>query len=254
MKKSILLLLILNIYSCSKIEDETNNICLSNCTILQGKFITTNNIGIEGIKVSLSYKSFGTLGTFNYTRLIAETQTDENGKFYQEFYVKENELGNLANGCFIVDFDDANLDSNEYILSGYRIETTTPPLEAFYSINSRDTIIGNTYYLPKKTDIKVILNNFNPLKEGDYFEVATFYPFGPSITTNNFLNSEYATGFSGGSGMFKADGINSKLNPFVADNEENIIQITRRKNGVFTKENISVFVPINNTLELNYEY
>ena len=254
MKKIIILILILNIYSCSKTEDETNNICLSNCTILKGKFITTNNVGIEGIKISLSYQSSGTLGSFRYTRLIAETQTDENGEFYQEFYVKENELGETANGLFIVDFDDTNLEPNEYILSGYRVETTAPPLEAFYSINSRDTIIGNTYYLPKKTNITVNLNNFIPLKEGDYFDVATFYPFGPNIGTNNFLNSEYASGFSGGSDIFKAEGINSKLNPFVAENEENIIKVTKRKNGVVTTENFTVFVPMNNTIELNYEY
>ena len=254
MKKIIILLLILNICSCSKTEDETNNICLSNCTILQGKFITTNNTGIEGIKVSLSYQSSGTLGSFRYTRLIAETQTDENGNFYKEFYINDDELGETADGYFKIDYDDTNLDVNKYILSDNQIGTTTQILgEAIYSINSRDTIIGNTYYLPKKTHIKINLNNFVPIQEGDHFEVRTLYPFGANIGYNQFLDSEYATGFSGYD-TFEATVVNNQFNVFVAENENNVIRILKIKNGISTPEDYTIYIPTDNNIELTYEY
>lgn len=255
MNKFILLLLILSLYGCSKTDDDTDNVCISNCTIIQGRFITLNNVGIQGVKVSLKYRISGSppFGGGS-TRLIVETETDENGNFYKEFYINDNELGESTDGYFKIDYDDTNLDVNKYILSDNQIGTTTQPLgEAIYSINSRDTIIGNTYYLPKKTNIIVNLNNFEPLQDGDYFEVRTLYPFGPNIGDNDLIDSEYATGFSGW-GTFKASVINSQLNPFVAENEENIIRIARRKNGVNTTEDFPVFVPTNNTIELNYEY
>jgi hypothetical protein len=254
MNKYIFLLLIVSFYGCSKIDDDTDNICTSNCTTLQGRFITLDNVGIKGVKVSLKYRiSGGPLGGGS-KRLIVDTETDESGNFSAEFYINDNELGETANGYFKIDYEDRYLDVTKYILSDNQIGTTTQPLgQAIYSISNRDTIIGNTYYLPKKTKIKVHLNNFDPLQDDDYFEVRTLYPFGPNIGTNDFLDSEYSTGFSGW-GTFKANGINSQLNPFVAQNERNIIRIARRKNGVNTTEDFPVFVPPNNTIELSYEY
>ena len=254
MKKIIAILLLISVYGCPKTEDDIDNVCTSDCTILQGRFITLNNVGIEGVKVLLKYRiSGGPLGGGS-TRFIVETETDENGNYYKEFYIKDSELGESADGYFKIDYDDSNLDVTEYILSDNLIGSTTQPLgQANYSINTRDTIIGNTYYLPKKTNIIVNLNNFVPLQDGDYFEVRTLYPFGPNVGNNDFLNSEYATGFSGW-GTFQATEPNSQLNPFVAENEENVVRVARRKNGMNTSEDIPIFVSPDNSIELNYEY
>jgi len=254
MKKIVLLLLILTIYGCSKIDDDTDDVCNSNCTTLQGRFVTLDNVGIKGVKVLLKYRiSGGPLGGGS-TRLIVETKTDDNGNFHKEFYIKDSELGETADGYFKIEYDDTNLDVNKYILSDNQIGNTTQPLgQAIYSISTRDTIIGNTYYLPKKSHITVNLNNFVSIQEGDYFEVRTRYPFGAYIGNNELLDTEYSTGFSGW-GTFQASELNSQLNPFVAENEQNIIRIARRKNGVNTVEDFTVFVPSDNSIELAYEY
>lgn len=253
MKKMLFLLLILTYFGCTKTDDDTNKSCDSDCTTLQGKFITVNNEGVRGVKVSIDYKiSGGPLGGGNI-RKIAETVTVQDGNFYKEFYIKESELGNV-DGYFKVLIDDSNLDVDKYILSDNLIGTTTTPLDfAIYQINVRDTIIGNTFYLPKKAHIKVNLNNFEPLQENDFFEVRTFYPFGANVGYNEFLDSEYDTGFSGW-GTFQASGLSTQLNPFVAENEQNIIRIVRRKNGVTTSEDFPLFIPTNNSIELSYDY
>lgn len=51
-----------------------------------------------------------------------------------------------------------------------------------------------------------------------------------------------------------ADGLNTQLSPYFAENEQNIIRIARRENGVNTIEDFPVFVPSNNTIELTYDY
>lgn len=254
MKKFTLLLLILTFYGCSKIDDDTDDVCNLNCTTLQGRFVTLNDVGVKGVKVFLKYRiSRGPLGSSS-TRLITETKTDDYGNFHKEFYIKDSELGDTADGYFKIEYDDTNLDVNKYILSDNQIGNTTQPLgQAIYSISSRDTIIGNTYYLPKKSYIAVNLNNFVPIQDGDYFEVRTRYPFGAYIGNNDLLDTEYSTGFSGW-GTFQASELNTQLNPFVAENEQNIIRIARRKDGVNTIEDFTVFIPSDNSIELTYEY
>ena len=254
MKKIISFLLIISIFSCSKTEDDTDINCTSDCTTLQGRFITLDNQGIKGVKISINYRIPGGELGGGYTRKIAEVKTDQYGNFYKEFYIKDSELGDSTNGYFKVEIDNSMLDVNKYILSDNKIGSTSQPLGyAIYSINNRDTIIGNTYYLPKKTHIKVNLNNYIPILTDDYFEVRTLYPFGPNIGENNVLDSSFATGFSGW-GTFLANNSNTQLNPFVAENEQNIIQIIRRKNGVNSTEEFPMFIPSNNSIELNFEY
>jgi hypothetical protein len=253
MKKVFFLVFILTFYGCTKIDDDTNSFCNADCTTLQGKFVSANNEGVQGVKVSINYRiSGGPLGG-GRIRKITETVTDQDGNFYKKFYIKESELGS-SEGYFKVLIDDSNLDVDKYILIDNQIGTTTSPLDFTISqINTRDTIIGNTFYLPKKAHIKVNLNNFVPLQSGDIFEVRTFYPFGQNVGYNEFLDSEYDTGFSGW-GTFIATELNSQLHPFVAENEQNIIHIIKRKNGISTTEEITLFIPPNNSIELSFDY
>lgn len=255
MKNLIYLFLIINFVSCSRAEiDYTNEICISNCTTLQGRFITANNEGVQGVKVSLTYRiSGGALGGGS-TRFIVETETDENGIFNEQFYINDDELGDTAQGFFLIDYDDSSLDVTSFILTDNLIGNTTQPLsQGVPSIRIRDTIIGNTYYLPKKAHIKINLNNFVPMQDGDHFEVRTLYPFGPNIGYNDFLQSEYATGFSGYD-TFIASDVNNQFNVFVAENENNVIRILKIKNGVSTPEDYTIYIPTNNNIELTYEY
>ena len=250
----ILTIIVFTLYSCSKTEDDTDNFCTTNCTTLQGRFVTANNVGISGVKILLKYKIPGGELGGGYQRMIVNTKTDVNGYFSKDFYIKDNELGNTAEGYFLIEYDDLSLNVNQYILSDNQIGNTTQPLrEAIYSISTRDTIIGGTYYLPKKALIKVNLNNFIPIQANDFFEVRTYYPFGPDIGFNNTLNTPYSMGFSGYE-TFVANSLNTHLTPFVAEGEENIIRVYRRKNGISTSEEIQINIPPNNTIELNYDF
>lgn len=251
MKKITFFLLLLIFFGCSTTEDDTNVICNSDCTTFQGRFVTMNNEGLSGVKIELEYKIGGGIYS-SHVRKILKTSTDESGNFYKKFYILDKELGLSGNGFFKVNIDDSSLNVENYILTYNLIDNSITPLDyGIPIINIRDTIIGNTFYLPKKTFITVKLNNFEPIQEGDYFSVRTLYPFGQHVGDNEFFNSEFSTGFGP---TLKANGQNSQLNPFVAENEENMIQIARRKNGLNTIENLIIFVPSNNSIELNYDY
>ena len=247
-----LLALLLIFTSCSKEEDDTKNNCFADCTVLKGNFVSLNDPPIPNIKVSMKYRISGYGG--GSTRKILNIKTDQSGNYFKNFYIKDHELGNLADGYFLVEIDDSNLDVNKYIRTNNLIGNTTSDIGfAIYAINTRDTIIEQDYYIPKKAFIRVNLNNFIPVQDDDYFEVQTLYPFGPKVGTNDFLDSPYGTGFSG-YGNWRATTTNNVLNIFVAEGEKNMIRVFRRKNGVNTSEDFPVFVPSNNTIELSYDY
>jgi hypothetical protein len=254
MKNIILSLIFVLLCGCSKTEDDTDVGCSTDCTSILIKFETLNKEGLSDIEVQLNYRiTFRDEGG-PYLRKIVGTKSDKNGQINEQFYLKEEELGNSTKGFFQVLIDDSKLNSDEYIKSDNKIGNTKTDLGfSIYSISQRDTIINQTFYFPKKTFIKINLNDFIPQLEDDYFEVRSQYPFGPRIGNNDFLDSEFATGFSG-YGTFMAKGINTQLNIFVAENEKNIISIIRRKNGVSSTEDFPIFVPSNNTIVLTYTY
>lgn len=90
MKNIAYLFLLIFITGCSKIDNDTKDICTSNCTTISGKFITANNSPVSNISVSLDYRrSGGELGG-GYTRKIINTRSDQNGNFRKDFYLKDN--------------------------------------------------------------------------------------------------------------------------------------------------------------------
>jgi hypothetical protein len=214
--------------------------------------VTLNNIPIPNVNVKLEYRIGQPIGGGS-TRKIVNTQSNKNGEYNKNFYIKDTELGNNAFGYFTIKIDDSSVDSNRYIKSNNNYNFTQPLGYTIYSITRRDTIIDDTFYFPKKAFIKVNLNNFVPQEIEDYFEVQTLYPFGPKIGVNKFLDSPYATGLSG-YGNFRASGLNTLLNVFVAEGEKNIIRVIRRKKGVGSSEDFEINIPPNNTIELTYNY
>ncbi len=249
-----LFILILIFTSCEKTEDNTNDNCTSNCTTLKGKFVSLNNVPVANIKVSMKYRISGGGFGGGSTRKLVNTQSDQNGNYNKNFFIQDNELGNSAPGYFEVEIDDSNIDVNRYIRTNNLTGGSYSDIGfAIFSITNRDTIIDSTFYIPKKAFIKVNLNNFVPLQADDYFEVQTLYPFGPKVGVNTFLNSEYSTGFSGYDN-WKATNLNNLLNVFVAEGENNIIRIIKRKNGVNTLQDFPLIIPPNNSIELTYNY
>lgn len=240
--------------SCEKTEDDTNENCTSSCTTLKGKFVSLNNVPVPNVKVTMKYRISGGGFGGGSTRKLVNTQSDQNGDFNKNFFIKDTELGNTAPGYFQVEIDDSALDVNQYIRTNNLTGGGYSDIGfAIYSISTRDTIIDTTFYIPKKAFIKVNLNNFVPVQADDYFEVQTLYPFGAKIGFNSFLNSEYGTGFSG-YGNWRATSLNTLVNVFVAEGENNMVRIVKRKNGVNTLQDVPIIVPANNTIELTYNY
>jgi hypothetical protein len=253
--KNLILVFILSLIfiSCEKTEDDTNNVCTSNCTTLSGRFITLNSQPVPNIKVSLKYRIGGGELGGGSTRKIINTKSDQYGNFNSNFFIKDSELAN-SSGYFEVEIDDSNIDINKYIRTNNLIGGNSTDIGfAIYFITNRDTIIDKTFYIPKKAYIKVNLNNFVVQQAGDSFEVRTLYPFGPKNGFNSFLDSEYSTGFSG-YGNWIATNVNNRLNVFVAEGEKNIVRINKIKNGIGSSEDFEIIVPPNNTIELTYNF
>lgn len=235
MKKLFLLLLILSFYSCEKIDDDFNNVCVSNCTVIEGTFTTANNEPIENIKVELDYKnSTGTYGVS--VRNIRRTTTDENGYYRMEFFIEDSELGENAEGYFRLQADVSNiLEINNYIIPSQN-QTGLNNWDVIYSISTRDTIINKSFYIPTKAILNVNLNNFVPIQENDFFKIISNYP--------------------GGAYGINADNLtNQTIEVFVAENETNHIKVSKRKDGIYSEvDEFDIFINPNQTTQLNYDY
>jgi len=252
--KFIIGILILLIISCKKTELEKRQNCGSNCTIVKGRFFSSNNEPVAGVKITCTYSIYKGWLSGTEVREVFKTETDKDGNFYQSFYVKDDELGYNRQAGFEVEIDDSPLDGNKYIRSNNPPSSVTNVLTFLIDpINRRDTVMERNYFIPNKAFIKVNLNNFNPIKSDDYFEVETLYPFGQNVGYNKFLDSPYATG-SNGWGTFRASGLNSLISVYVAENEKNIVRIKKRKNSINSYEDIPIFIPKNNNIELTYNY
>jgi hypothetical protein len=235
MRLLFLLLLISSFYSCEKIDDDFNNICNSNCTVIEGTFTTANNIPIKNVKVELDYRA--STGTFGVSvRNIRQTTTDDNGYYRMEFFIEDNELGVNADGYFRLQSDYSNVaNTDNYIIPNNAL-IGLDTWDVIYSINSRDTIINKSVYVPTKAILKINLLNYFPIEENDFFSVVGSYPGG---------------GFS-----FSANGQPNQLFEMnVAQNEITSIEVKKRKNSIISiVDEVDLFIPENDILEINYEY
>ena len=251
MKKIICLLLILNLYGCSKTEDETSSVCTSDCTILQGNVITANNEPLSNVNITFEFKQGGGyLPT--YTRLISDLISDENGGFYDEFYLKDREIDQSSPGNLILRVNENDLNLNENIITP---DSVNIYLERWFDIENRDTIIEQTYYFPKKAHVVVNLNNFVPIEENDRFELQAIFPYGLENPEPDEINEILETIYVPTNGkLYKATEINNPLNVIVAENENNIIRVFKTKNGVFTTEDIVININSNSPEEITLDY
>ena len=248
MKKGNLLFLIgLIILGCSK-EDDTGLECPDDCTLIEGQFVTKSNTPLKNIKVRLDYEETGSGFFSNNERKIQSIRSNENGLYSLKFYLKELELNN-PRGWFSLNIDASNLNRSNYILPdqfslGYSI----------FSISRRDTLITKSFYIPTKTYITVNLNGFEAESEDDFFEVRTLFPGGLKVGEDESSNNIYQRSMSG-YGAFQANSTNNTFNDvYAAADEVNTIRIVRRKNGETEHEDLEIFIPNNNTINLTFEY
>ena len=250
-KLFILLFFTVLTIGCDKNEDDINVSCIADCTTIQGKFVTLNNEPVSNVKVTLEYYISGMSGA--KIRKIVDVNSDSKGNYYKTFHVKDSELGIDAPGYFLFKIDDSRLDVNQYIRTNNLIGETTNRISSIFPLTKRDTIIDQTFYIPKKAHVKINLKNFVPQKSNDYFQIQTLYPYGVKIGENPLLDTAYNTGFSGFE-EYKATNQDTHLNVYVAEGEKNIIRVYRRKNGVESHEDFPFYIPQHNNIELTYYY
>jgi hypothetical protein len=251
MKKIFLLFIILyTFYGCFREEDDTNQVCSSNCTILQGQVITTNNQGISGI--NLTFEFFKGASLSSYTRLISNINSNNNGNFFDKFYLNDQEIDQNSYGNLILIIDENSLNAIEEIITP---DLANISLERWFDINTRDSIIEQTYYFPKKTIVLVNLNNFIPIQDNDRFEVQPLFPYGFKNPEPSNYNDILETIYAPTNGpIYKATNTNNTFNVILAQNEKNIIRVYKVKNGVYTYDEIMLDVNSSSPNDITIEY
>ncbi|MCL6273019.1 hypothetical protein M3P19_03310 [Muricauda sp. 2012CJ35-5] len=243
MKKILFILTAVLFISCDK--DDTDLTCLSDCTLIQGQFLTSKGAPLQNVNVSINYYESHGIGAS--IRRIKKAKTDENGNFQMKFYINNDELGKVP-GYFQFVYDYSELDSEVFI------DSSEYNSYVIGSIYSRDTIIDVEFYNPKKAYITINLNNFIPTNQDDFFTVSSLYPIGRRIGQNQFISSPYQLGYDGNKAFATAiyTTVDSVL---VAESDYNRLSIMKRKNGGETlEENHEIFVPVDSSIVLDYDY
>lgn len=230
----------LGLLSCDK--DDTNEVCSSDCTIIQGRIIRADNSGIEGVKVTFSY----IISSPNSrARNIADTYTDQNGNYSMSGYIKDNEIDLTKKFKITIDTLKVQSSLSNDFLKTSEIQldilsrTDHTILEGF---NTRPATINVVdYIVPFKTDLTINLKNFEPIINHDLFG----------------FEAKVAYGFRNQNALIRsanANNINSQFN-LITGTGENEIKVRRIKNSevTYATENIIITETPSN-VSLNFEY
>ncbi len=246
--KKYLILLTLIFTSCFTTDDDIDLICTENCNAFSGQIITADNKGISNIKLVLTYKVAAELS--GYKRIIGETFTDKNGFYNISVFLEDNELGENSQGVFSLTLDSdkiSNSLTDEYLKPNTSLSENTKPEVIYYSIEKRNLRFTNNFIIPKKGNIRIKLNNYTPIIEGDYFKASIKYNY-------SFLNDNWTT-YQPYDGIYGfAEGNQTIINAETILNGNIRIQITKEKNGMFENTEQEVELNNSNVYELNFEY
>lgn len=247
MKKIILFINVILLYSsCEKVDDDTNLSCIENCTHIEGKITTKNNLPVKNVQLIFRFqKSTGTNSI--YTRKIAKAKTDSNGNYSMDFYLKDEELGDSGPGWLNMFIEQNSINGSLFYVNRiYLFEDILP-------IYDRNTSRINNVYLPTKKDLKIKLQNFVQLQEGDYFEVQLYVPSG---FENNELNTygNYYRYHTEGINKYRINVSSKTFTIPAALNQTNYVVLVRMKNGLYSEETIPVAVDENSNTILTYDY
>lgn len=242
-------------------------------TIVEGTIVSSGGIPLSNIEVKLDYNEDKWLA-YAKVRHKGEVKTDKNGKYRLFFSVKDDEIRTEKdkelgiNKDYSLIFDLKHLNGEEYIMPGEMesmILSVDPPIgkpvepvkTALYryisSLERKETYTLNLY-IPQKRYIQVTLKGFVPQK-GDYFEVSNTFPYvWETLLGNEFPDStyEYKT-----IGDYRFTLYNAPERTFqipCALNENNKLEVMRKKNGIYTTEQHTFFVTADSPENLTFEY
>ena len=254
MKKIILLLNIFLFFSsCEKVENDSNEVCTGDCTLIKGKVYTQSDIPLKNIAMKFKFQTNDPQNSnITLTRIISKVRTNNIGEYAMNFYLKDEELGEWT-GSFTLNADKNTVPGTVFYADYFNL------YETIYNILTRNVIIQRDLYIPTLKKVKIKLNNFNGSEQEDYFRVLTEVPCGydtNSVNPETGNNHEYATI---GLNKYQLNNYNNFTSKTFevefALNEMNFIVLGRMKNNVYTEERIPITVTsnTNQTFEYNYE-
>lgn len=266
---------VISLVSCTKEEWDLEKEETEHSTVIEGTILTSGGMPLADINVKVDYSENKWL-QYAKTRHKGETKTDKNGKYRLHFQIKDDEqetdkdkeFGVFKSYSLI--YDLKNLNPKEYILPGDMIAIITsvdPPIaepaediqpEIRYGCTfKRSNTYTNNLYIPRKRYIQVTLKGFVPQQQNDsfdYFKAYSSFPYGGESTEYIFPGTNYKKE-EVSDYMFTLYSVEEKTFeiPF-ALNENNIITLLRKKDGVHSTETYQLFVTEDNPKSLTYEY
>jgi hypothetical protein len=246
MKKSIFCLMFLILISCEKVENDANLTCAKDCTHIEGRIVTKDNLPVKDIGIVFRFQK--NTGTYSlYSRIIAQTKTDVQGNYSMDFFLKDEELG-FSSGSFDLFIKQNSISESLFYPSNIYL------FNSIYQIENRNVSLVHNVYLPTKKKIKIKLQGFLPPANDDWFEIRLYVPCGfdsPEVNTfyENFHRYETESinkyRLTSESQIFE---INAALN------ETNYVVLVRRKNGIYTEEKIPILIDENSNSIFTYTY
>jgi len=237
--------------SCSRTDDSFINNCTTDCTTITGRITEGNDIGIPDAEIEFYFEENPLYSSFK--RIIARDRTDNNGNYELKGFIKDEELGYVNDGSFKIRLLEESL-SNSYMKNtsinavevGYYTSINSYVEKYISEIFSRDTIIEYNLAIPKKVPLILKIREFQPINETDNIDISIFFKASPnqeliSYSVSNFIRSEYQF-------------VNFDISTFGGLNFINVINITKRKNGILENESIEIFITEENDNEVTIFY
>ena len=231
MKKNLKILIIIALVfqSCEKEDDLISQNCETDCTEIVGKLMTDDGTTpIANRKITVVWDN--TSSGFGTVRTKASARTDSNGDFNISFFMRDDEL---ESGIHRMYFDELN--ENEFLRSDLNGMPSIPSV--------RDTMVIRNHNVVKKAFVNLTLLNLDDIQGSDRFWTNFDYPrpvgFSQSIDgqirgwTNEFESNQVLE---------------------IAGNQEIIIEIVRKIDGITTTENETLFVEAGTTLNYTVDF
>jgi hypothetical protein len=241
MKRDLLIALIafFAFISCRKVDNSSlDKPCTGSCVTITGRFTTSENQPLANVPIEI--RSERSTSRYSYeVRRIAKTKTDENGYYAVQFALKDYEYGLQATASVHLEF---SYDENQYL-----------PIHKYYkdirlsyegaAFERPDVTLVKNVYLPRLAKANVTLSGFTPPMDyaNNYFAVGTYSKAG-------------ADGQERGVSGFIADASLITKEIAVGGNDSTRFNIERRKNGVTTIKDTTVYTPVGKVTRLTFQF
>lgn len=182
------------------------------------------------------------------SKKLGETTTDNEGNYDLKAFINDAYLGYNYRGFFELKINKFNLSS--HVSDAYlKLDETLDkdPYLTISQIDKRDTIYSNDFIVPKKANLRIKLNNFAPVIQGDFFNVQVLYNY--SYLSPDWQTYVYDTSFYA----------REAVNPSVFEIETLLnatvgIAITKRINGVYHSSYSTINISNTDWYVMEFEY